>query len=74
LLFSDQLAAIRDNGPQFSSKVDKPGLSISSCIIADRLKLLNQKHRTNLLTLQLKSELYKDQKTTLAEIILPLAA
>lgn len=65
---------VRDNGPQFSSKVVKPGLSISSGIIADRLQLLNQKHRTNQFTLKLKSELYKDQKTTLAEIILPLAA
>lgn len=65
---------IRDNGPELSPKKGTSGLSFSSGIILDRLNILNRQHKTNIYTLELKSENYLNLKTTIAEIKLPIAA
>lgn len=65
---------IRDNGPELSSNSSQPGLSLSTSIITDRLELLNKQYKTTQFTLNLAAEPYLSQNTTVAEIILPIAA
>jgi sensor histidine kinase YesM len=63
---------VRDNGPEFSTKKSSSGLSFSSGIIKDRLSLLNKQLKRTDFKLELRSEYFLNQSTTVAEITLPL--
>ena len=62
---------VRDNGPEFSAKKSSSGLSFSSGIIKDRLSLLNKQLKRTDFKLELRSEYFLNQSTTVAEITLP---
>jgi sensor histidine kinase YesM len=63
---------VRDNGPEFSTKKSSSGLSFSSGILKDRLSLLNKQLKKTEFKLELRSEYFLNQSTTVAEITLPL--